>query len=343
MPERIAVAMSGGVDSSVTLSLLKEAGHDLVGFTFTSRFHQNTRGIDDAARVARELGIPHHVLDLSDDFASLIDHFCREYLLGRTPNPCARCNPTIKFARLLEEARRLGCSALATGHYARIELRDSRYALLRGTFLAKDQSYFLFGLSQDQLGHARFPLVSLTKPEVRAIAARLGLHVRDKEESQEICIAPDQDYPQLLREHCPEKLIPGDIVDTSGKVLGHHPSIAFFTLGQRRGLGVATGTPMYVVALDPANNRVVLGPDEALLCSELTAQDVNWVSIPAICEPRFASVQIRYRHKAVPARLTSIDSTTVRVTFDSPQRAVTPGQVAAFYDSDVLLAGGWIA
>ena len=343
MSDSIAVAMSGGVDSSVAASLLKEAGHDLVGLTFTSQFHPPGPALDDAARVAGHLGIPHHVIDLSEGFAQLLHDFCREYLTGRTPNPCARCNPRVKFGLLLDHARRLGCSALATGHYARTQLLDSRWQLLRALHAAKDQSYFLFGLSQDQLAAARFPLGDLSKPEVRRIAERLGLHVHDKSESQEICLAPDKDYPRLLREHCPEKLVPGDIVDTAGRVLGRHLSIAYYTLGQRRGLGVAAGVPLYVVAIDPVANRVVLGPDEALYSTELIARDVNWVSIPHLAEPRPASVQIRHRHRPSPARLIPIDPATVRVLFEIPQRAVTPGQVAVFYHDDTLLGGGWIA
>ena len=343
MSERIGVAMSGGVDSSVAAYLLKEAGHDIVGLTFTSQFHPPGPGLEDARRVAEALGIEHHALDLSEGFAKILDAFCREYLAGRTPNPCARCNPSVKFGLLLEHARKLGCTALATGHYARIQLQDnSRWALARAAYVPKDQTYFLFGLSQEQLRDARFPLGELSKPEVRAIASRIGLHVTDKAESQEICIAPDKDYPRLLREHCPEDLIPGDIVDTAGKVLGRHPSIAYFTLGQRRGLGVATGRPMYVVALDPANNRVVLGTDAELFRSELVAREVNWGAIPALAAPRGATVQIRYRHRGAAAELIPVDAGCVRVRFETPQRAITPGQVAVFYENEVMLGGGWI-
>lgn len=344
--ERIAVAMSGGVDSSVAAHLLKEAGHDLIGLSIGSRFPAHAQELENARRAADKLNIPLEVIDLTDGFARLLDYFCNEYLAGRTPNPCVRCNTLLKFGLLLDAARQLDCSALATGHYVRRERIGKRWALKRGRDAKKDQSYFLFGLSQNQIESARFPLGELSKPDVRRIASEFGLHVRDKTESQEICMAPDDDYGVLLRQHCADRLVPGEIVDTTGRILGQHDGIAFYTIGQRRGLGVAAGKPLYVVRLESASNRVVLGPEEALYSRELLAECVNWVSIEPPSSsggPQPAQVRIRYRHAGAAAELVPKAVNSVRVVFDEPQRAITSGQAAVFYDDDVLLGGGWIA
>ena len=355
MGERIALAMSGGVDSSVSAHLLREGGFEVVGLFMCSGLGGEpdlpTRvktccapgDLSDARRVAHDLGIPFHAVKLGEAFAEIIDYFCGEYLRGRTPNPCIRCNRQLKFGRLLEEARKLGCNRIATGHYAGCDQVEGRYRLLRGRDSAKDQSYFLFELSQEQLEAARFPLAELTKKEVRKIAARLDLHVRDKPESQEVCLVPDNDYAGLLSRLHPDEIHPGEMVDTAGNVVGRHKGIAFYTIGQRRGLGVAFGQPRYVVELDARANRVVVGPVEALLKSELVAEQINWVSI-APSESSFeARVQIRYRHPGAPARLTVRADGAVHVAFQTPQRAITPGQAAVFYDGNVVLGGGWIA
>ena len=343
MSERIAVAISGGVDSAVAAHLLKKAGHNLIALTIASPFHIPETTLDDARRVADDLNIPLHLIDLTDGFDDLLTYLCDEYLAGRTPNPCIRCNSLLKFGSLIKAARSLDCSALATGHYVRRQHLDARWTLLRGADLDKDQSYFLFELTHDQIAFARFPLGDLTKTDVRRHADELHLHVRHKPESQEICMVPDDDYPALIRRLRPDSLIPGDIIDTDGNVLGRHHGIACYTIGQRRGLGIAAPHPLYVVAIDPASNRITVGPDHALYAQQLIARNLNWIAGDPPTQPRPAHVRIRYRHTPAPANLVPIDPETLRVTFDQPQRAVTPGQAAVFYDNDLLLGGGWIA
>ncbi len=355
---RVVVAMSGGVDSSVAAALLKRAGHDVTGVTMRLvdlpaeicrseglRSCCGRRAVEDAHRVALSLKIPHFVADMRAPFEKLVvADFCREYARGRTPNPCVLCNRFIKFDLLLEKAGELGADLLATGHYARIE-RDARHGgflLKKGLDAAKDQSYFLYAMTQAQLARVLLPLGGRTKAEVRRIAKRMGLAVADKSESQEICFVPDDDYPGFLKGRIPEAFRPGPLVDPDGRILGEHAGIAHFTVGQRRGLGVASARRLYVVSVDAASNTVVAGPDEALRAVGLLASGVSYVSGVRPDGPFKARVKIRYRHKEAEACVTPIGATGARVLFASPQRAVAPGQSIVFYRRSTVLGGGII-
>lgn len=340
MPQRIAVAMSGGVDSSVAAYLLREEGHEVVGLFMRTGVDQGDAP-QSARRVAERLGIEFAVVDLSDPFRGIIDYFCDEYCRGRTPNPCILCNPRMKFSHLFGKARQRGAELLATGHYARIE-KGERRRLLRGVYRAKDQSYFLCRLTQDQLGRAVFPNGDKTKPRVREIARAAGLPVVERAESQEVCFVPENGYRPFLRERRPAAFRKGLLKDTSGAVLGEHGGHPLFTIGQRRGLGVAVGEPRYVVRIDAKKNEVVVGPREDLFRDSLTVADVNWVSIPPPASDLRVEVQIRYAHRAAPATLRPLPTDRAAITFDKPQLAITLGQAAVFYDGEVLLGGGWI-
>jgi tRNA-specific 2-thiouridylase len=352
---KIAVAMSGGIDSSVAAALLKEEGHDLIGLTMQiGPFDESSRPrfggccgtdeIEDARKAARHLGVPHYVIDFRDIFSQTVfDDFCREYRRGRTPNPCVRCNRYVKFAALLEKARGLGCQVLATGHYARIE-RDSksgRYLLKKGADPAKDQSYFLCQLTRKQLARARFPVGGLTKAAVRRIAGEMNLPVADRPESQEICFIPNEDYPAFLRNYIPEACRPGPIIDAAGNTLGEHQGIPAYTIGQRRGLGIAAAEPLYVTAIEPERNAVVVGTKNQTYARELTASGLNWMA-PAPENTGKLKARIRYRHPEVEATVTPVGDDTVRVRFREPQMAITPGQTVAFYDGDRVIGGGTI-
>jgi tRNA-specific 2-thiouridylase len=344
--KRILVAMSGGVDSSTAAWLLQEEGLDVAG-VFMSRLpvHGQDSETPQAARVRRVaefLEMPFEVVDFSDAFELLMDFFCSEYLRGRTPNPCALCNREIKFGRLLDLCDQKGFDALATGHYVRSDLTDSRWCLRRGSDPAKDQSYYLFGLSQEQVARAVFPLGDRTKEDVRALARKIGLPSAEAEESQDICFVPEGEYSGLVRRRKGADVHPGDIVDASGKVVGRHEGIVDFTVGQRRGVGVAMGQPVYVVDIDPRTHRVVIGPDSDLRVSDFAVESVNWVGIAPPREPFRCDVQVRYRAKPFPAKVTLAGRFGVHVTPDEPQRAVSPGQAAVFYRDDLLLGGGWI-
>jgi tRNA-uridine 2-sulfurtransferase len=357
----VAVAMSGGVDSSVAAALLKQQGYDVIGLTM--HLWTDTQGEEmalnrasgccsitmaqDAAAVAGRMGFRHYVLDLSREFhGAVVENFGREYLAGRTPNPCVRCNTFVKWQTLLERARRMDCEFLATGHYARVERRGERMALRKSRFLEKDQSYALWGLSQESLAHTLFPLGELPKSEVRKIAAELNLTTADKPESQDICFVPDDDYRRFLKDNFGSELRVldrGEIIGPGGKLLGLHDGVSNFTVGQRKGLRVSADKPLYVYRIDPAANRVYVDYDENCFSQAATVFDVNWVSIARPDSPLDCEVKVRYRDSGHPARLTPTGERTAWIEFAEPVRAVTPGQSAVFYRDDLVLGGGVLA
>jgi tRNA-specific 2-thiouridylase len=352
--KRVVVAMSGGVDSSVTAALLKEEGHEVIGISMQvwdhSRFSGESFGsccslddIHDARRVAEQLDIPFYVVNFEEEFQQLvIDDFVAEYFRGRTPNPCVRCNQRVKFELLLRKAGELGADFLATGHYARIERDDSGLCrLLTGVDRGKDQSYFLFTLTQQQLSRTLFPLGGMTKPEVRRLAARFALRVAEKGESQEICFIPDNDYVRFLEEERAPGLLSGTIVDSRGKVLGTHDGTYRYTVGQRKGLGIAHPQPLYVLRVDAERREVVVGERDELESAGLTAGNINWIVSPPTA-PFEATCKIRYRHQPVPCRVEPLPEHRAEVRFLEREKSVTPGQAVVFYDGDIVLGGGWI-
>jgi len=354
---RIAVAMSGGVDSSTAAALLHEEGYEVIGLTmhlwdptFDGRGNFGRccapEDINDARRVCDQIGVPHYVINLRAAFEKeVVDSFVADYLQGLTPNPCIRCNDRIKFHYLLRKAEELGVESLATGHYARIQWdpESSKYRLWRGIDPRKDQSYFLFTVTQPQMSKIRFPLGDRRKTEVREKALGLGLRVAEKSESQEICFVPDDDYRKFVESYKGKSLTrPGEIVNRRGEVLGVHRGIHAYTIGQRRGLGIAAPRPHYVLSLDSAENRLVGGTNEELYSPGFTVREVSWVSTAPLEKERAVTVQIRYRHPGAPALLFPLAEGKVRVELKTPQRAVTPGQAAVFYDGDEVLGGGWI-
>ncbi len=351
--KRVLVGMSGGVDSSVTAHLLKRDGWDVIGVTMKvwpqdciSRAEDKCCGpsaIADARGVAHALGIPHYVVDEADQFEKLvIDYFSSEYRAGRTPNPCVMCNDKLKFGNLWTKARALGAEYIATGHYAIIEHHADHAVLRRGLDPRKDQSYFLFSLRQEQLQRAVTPLGTMTKNEIRAIAREIGLRVADKVDSQEICFVPGNDYKAFLRSHLGEDdFHPGGIYDTSGNLLADHEGIEMFTIGQRKGLPGGSPHPLYVIDIDAENSRVIVGPEAELVRDEFEIDTTNW-HVPIPDEPTRVNVKIRYAHPGTPATVKPADGGRHRVVFDTPQRAVTPGQAAVLYQDDRVIGGGWI-
>jgi tRNA-specific 2-thiouridylase len=361
-----AVAMSGGVDSSTVAALLQEQGRAVVGLTmqlWNQRRLPELQGdgpaqhrccslddVYDAKRVAQHLNFPHYVVNFEEQFEEhVIRPFVDQYLAGRTPIACTNCNTDVKFEPLLRMARQIGAERLATGHYARIQQNEEtgRWELLRARDESKDQSYFLWGLSQEQLSRSDFPLGGLTKEEVRALARRVNLPVAEKPESMELCFVPNGSYVQFIQVYSRERGVAlengeGEIVTRNGEVLGRHTGVHQFTIGQRKGLGFAAGKPLYVVAIDPQNNRVVVGEDDALRTTVCEIENVNWIAFGSPDARLRAAVKIRHKHEAAAATIEALDSTRARVTFDLPQRAITPGQGAVFYSGDVVLGGGWI-
>lgn len=381
--------MSGGVDSSTAAALLKNQGHDLVGFSMQlwnqRRINVGPDGeplpsrccslddLYDARTVAVKLGFPFYVVNLEDEFErDVVRPFVTKYLNGLTPSPCVACNSFLKFDKLVELARTADAEKVATGHYARVKFDEDRgrWLLLRAVNRAKDQSYFLFELTQEQLSYAMFPLGEMTKEEVRAIAAEAGLPTAHKPESQEICFIPDGNYARFIERYLEEdretrasandlpvlnqspvqigeldaaKLTPGEIVTTAGEVIGQHQGIHRYTVGQRRGIGISAPEPIYVVQVDAKNNRVVVGSSDDLLKREMIVERVNWIAVEDLTEPIRVAVKIRSRAEEAQAVVSKREDDSVIVTFDEAQRAVTPGQAAVFYDGDLVVGGGWIA
>ncbi len=363
----IAVAMSGGVDSSAVAALLKEQGYSLIGLTLQLWNQRRLSGregmpesvqgrccsiddVHDARRVADQLGIPYYLVNQQQRFESdVIQPFVAEYLAGRTPIPCTLCNNHLKFDQLLTTARGIGATYIATGHYARNRFDEAsgRWILSRPADRSKDQTYFLFGLTQDQLAHTLFPLGEMQKPVVRELASTAGLAIATKPDSQEICFIPGGNYSAFLSAYLDEqeRAMPdtaGELVSTTGEVLGEHSGIHNFTVGQRKGLGISSSNPLYVLNIDPATNRVTAGADTDLLSRDLVAERINWVALPELTTPRRVHIKIRHRHEPAAATLSPMPNSMVYARFDNPQRAITPGQSAVFYDGDDVVGGGWI-
>ena len=363
----IAVAMSGGVDSSTVAAMLRTEGHNVIGLTMQLWNQRRLAGhegmpesvqgrccslddVYDARRVAQHLGIPYYVVNHEDRFErDVVRPFVAEYLSGRTPIPCSLCNNHLKFDQLLIVAQQIGAERVATGHYARVEYDGDRgrWLLIRPSDLAKDQTYFLFGLTQEQLSRTLFPLGGMTKPEVRELARQHGLALAEKPDSQEICFVPGGDYKRFIDAYLADQgeALPdtaGELVTTTGEVIGEHGGIHNFTVGQRKGLGVATGSPLYVIQISGADKQVIVGGQEHLYSQTLRARRVNLIALDDLRQPMRVSVKIRHRHEPAPAVIEKTADDEILATFDQPQRAITPGQAAVFYDGNVVVGGGWI-
>jgi tRNA-specific 2-thiouridylase len=365
--ETIAVAMSGGVDSSAVAAMLRAEGRNLIGLTMQLWNQRRLAGhagmpesvqgrccsiddVYDARRVAETLGIPYYVVNHEERFErDVVRPFVEEYLAGRTPIPCSLCNNHLKFDQLLVVAQQIGADQIATGHYARVSFDEplGRWLLRRPTDRSKDQTYFLFGLTQEQLSRTLFPLGEMNKPEVRELARKHNLVIAEKPDSQEICFVPGGDYKRFLEAYLAEQgdqpvAVGGEMITTDGKVIGEHAGVHNFTVGQRKGLGVATGSPLYVIQIKNDTRQVVVGKDEELYSQTLTASRANLISCSEINEPMQVTVKIRHKHQPAPATIESVGPNEIKVNFTEPQRALTPGQAAVFYNGDIVVGGGWI-
>ena len=347
--QRVVVAMSGGVDSSVAAAFLKEKGYDVIGLTMKLWGENNRccseKDIRDARTVANHLNIPHYTISLNDSFQKhVVNYFISEYEKGRTPNPCAVCNPAIKFGDLLKKALELKAQFIATGHYA-INTYDKsrdRYLLKRGKERGKDQSYFLARLSQEALKHVLFPIGSFPKNKIRKLASRFGLPVAMKTESQEICFIPDGQIVEFIARSTGKPLDSGPIVNQSGEHLGSHPGIIGYTIGQRKGLGISTGEPLYVTKIEAETNTIVVGDDHMLYHDRFTATDPHWISITDLKKPIRVKTRIRYKHRPVWSLVSPVGKDRISIRFETPQRAITPGQLAVFYEGDIVVGSAWI-
>lgn len=354
--KKVVVGMSGGVDSSVAAYLLKEEGYDVIGVTMQiwqdeDRTIQEENGgccglsaVDDARRVASELEIPYYVMNFKKEFKrDVIDYFIEEYRQGRTPNPCIACNRYVKWESLLKRSMEIGADYIATGHYARIvKLENGRYTLMRSATIAKDQTYALYNLTQEQLSHTLMPVGEYSKEEVRKIAEKINLQVANKPDSQDICFVPDGDYAGFIEESTGEKIQPGNFVDMEGNILGQHKGIIHYTVGQRKGLGLALGKPVFVIEIRPETNEVVIGDHEDSLSHTVRANQVNFMSVENIEGEIRVFAKIRYNHKGAWCTVKKTGADEILCTFDEPQRAITPGQAVVLYDGDYVLGGGTI-
>lgn len=356
MGKKVVVGMSGGVDSSVAAYLLKQQGYDVVGVTmqiWQDESHEEIENkggccglsaVDDARRVAAMLDIPYYVMNFKSEFKrDVIDYFVREYLAGRTPNPCIACNRYVKWESLLTRSIQIGADYIATGHYARIcELPNGRYAIRNSVTAKKDQTYALYNLTQEQLKRTLMPIGDYTKEEVRKIAEDIGLMVAGKPDSMEICFVPDNDYASFIEKETGVTSVPGDFVDVDGNVIGKHRGVIHYTVGQRKGLGIALGKPAFVVAIRPEQNQVVIGEDRDVYTERLYAKNLNFMAVDDIPEPVHVKAKIRYSHEGAYCTVRKIDSDTIECIFDQPVRAVTPGQAVVLYDGEYVLGGGTI-
>ena len=353
---KVVIGMSGGVDSSVAAYLLKEAGYDVIGVTMqiwqdedTCTIEENggccgLSAVDDARRVADVLGIPYYVMNFKKEFqTNVMDYFAKEYLEGRTPNPCIACNRYVKWESLLQRSLSIGAEFIATGHYARVvQLENGRYTLKKSATAAKDQTYALYNLNQEQLSHTIMPVGEYTKDEIREIAAKINLPVANKPDSQEICFVPDNDYAKFITEYTNKELPEGNFVTLDGKIVGRHKGITHYTVGQRKGLNLALGYPVFVVEIRPETNEVVIGTGEDVFSLKLYANHLNFMSIADLEGDMRVDAKIRYSHKGSPCIIRKIDDDVVECVFEEPQRAITPGQAVVFYDGDYVVGGGTI-
>ncbi len=356
MPKKVAIGMSGGVDSSVAAHLLKKQGYDVIGVTMQIWQEEDPQvtaenggccglsAVDDARRVADMLDIPYYVLNFKREFKeNVIDYFMDEYMHARTPNPCIACNRYVKWEALLQRAMELGCDYIATGHYARVcQLSNGRYALKKSATVRKDQTYALYNLTQEQLSKTLMPVGEYEKDEIRRIAKEIGLFVADKKDSQEICFIPDNDYASYIKKETGKSFPEGNFVDVNGKVLGRHKGIIHYTIGQRKGLGLSLGAPAFVVEIRPETNEVVIGTNEDTFHDTLIANSVNAMSVPSFEQEMKVTAKIRYSHQGAPCTIKLVGKDVISCHFDEPVRAITPGQAVVFYDGDIVVGGATI-